>query len=391
MLHWIDLLWLTMSCVGGLLAVIHLAVALRQREPSLHYGFSVFAASVAISAALEWLLMRASTPAEYATLLRWEIVVFVPLSMALLYIVHALSPGPRWLWVTIVATRIIATIANFTTGDNLAFRETHGLQDIALWGGDQVVRAIGTVNPWVALGQVSNLLLEAFTIVVIVRLFRQPASDARTRKLRILFSALAFMLFATFWHVPFVLLGLQIPVMLSPPFLVFAVVMAYELSGDILRAADMARTLRITEDSLRDSQHSMALAERAAGLGTWCWDLRTNDLKLSPRSLQLLGFAPDVLPTPAMIGDRMEPEDLDRLRRTLTRIRNDSAEEFSAEFRLRVPVDGQRWVAIHGQVDLDAEATHRPVRGVMFDATERHRVDGLFRTVVWASPTALLM
>lgn len=391
MLHWIDLLWLSMACLAGLLAVLHLGLSARLRDPALHFAFAVFAASIALSAALEWQMMRAPTPAAYATLLRWELVVIVPMSLALLYLINLLSPGPRWLFIAIVGTRIAATVANFATGDCLSFREIHGLQQIPLWGGDSVVRAIGTVNPWVVLGQANNVLLAVFTVVALLRLLRQPASIERARKLRILGAALAVMLFAMLWNIPMIWLGVQVPAMLSPPFLGIALVMGYELSSEILRAAELARALQIAESSLRSSQQGLALAERAAGLGTWRWDPLAGEIAISQRGVQMLGFEPGTTPTLADITAGMEPPDLARLRQIVGQAQRESASEFSAEFRMHRPDGGQRWIAIHGQIERDSGSADPRVHGVMFDVSERRSVDEHFQLVVSASPTAMLL
>lgn len=69
----------------------------------------------------------------------------------------------------------------------------------------------------------------------------------------------------------------------------------------------------------------------------------------------------------------------------------ESATEFSAEFRLRLPDSGLRWVAIHGQLDPESEPPGDLIRGVLFDASDRHRIDDHFKLVVYASPTAMLL
>jgi PAS domain S-box-containing protein len=389
--NWIDLVWAAIGCSAATLALIHLHIGLRLREGRLHRAFSLFAASIAVSAALEWMLMHASTPAEYAALLRWEVAVILPMSLAMLYLVNALSPGPRWLFVAIVATRIGATVANFTTGDNLAFREVEALQEITLWGGQTVVTAIGTTNPWVALGQVNNLLLQVFTAVVIVRLLRQPASADRARKLRVLLAALGFMLFAVFWNAVAIWQGEPVPLMLSPPFLAIALVMAYELNSEVLRSAELARALRVAESNLRSNEGDLALAERAAGLGVWSWDTSSDTAMVSPRGLQLLGFAPDAKPTLAEIHESIEPQDLFQLRQIVASTRGGPSNEFSAELRLKRPPDEQRWIAVHGQVETDADTRARRLHGVMFDVSDRHRVDSHFQLLVSASPAAMLL
>jgi two-component system sensor kinase FixL len=64
---------------------------------------------------------------------------------------------------------------------------------------------------------------------------------------------------------------LHTPITASLFFMAIVGAMGYELSLDMLRAAQLS-------DDLRDSQHRMALAVDAASLGLWVWEVSKDEV-----------------------------------------------------------------------------------------------------------------
>ncbi len=56
--------------------------------------------------------------------------------------------GRSWLAWTGIGLRVLALILSFTTGQNLFFNEITGLKQVALFGGETISIAQGTLNPW---------------------------------------------------------------------------------------------------------------------------------------------------------------------------------------------------------------------------------------------------
>ena len=54
--------------------------------------------------------------------------------------------------------------------------------------------------------------------------------------------------------------------------------MGFELSYDILRAAQTAGQLRASEAALRESEMQISLAANAANLGLWVWDVKEDHI-----------------------------------------------------------------------------------------------------------------
>src|SRR5262245_32993955 len=97
-ISWIVVAWSFIAAASLLLALIHFVVWLRQHDQYGHLLFSALALSAATFAGFELLLMRASTPAAYAELLKWA---HIPLAAFILSIVGFvrlyLGTGRLWL------------------------------------------------------------------------------------------------------------------------------------------------------------------------------------------------------------------------------------------------------------------------------------------------------
>lgn len=102
--------------------------------------------------------------------------------------------------------------------------------------------------------------------------------------------------------------------------------------------------------------------QRLAKMGSWEHDLKTGELRWSPGLFQLLGWDPRrVAPSEEDLLAAVHPRD----RVTLERARAAAARTgapYVAEFRLRQPDGGARWVQERGQAILDPAG--RPVRWV---------------------------
>jgi len=71
---------------------------------------------------------------------------------------------------------------------------------------------------------------------------------------------------------------LRMPIIVSFPFLAVLLAMGYELTRDVLRAAQLSH-------DLRESEERMTLAAEAAGVGVWVWNIARNQVWGSERWL----------------------------------------------------------------------------------------------------------
>jgi len=132
-----------------------------------------------------------------------------------------------------------------------------------------------------------------------------------------------------------------------------------------------------TERTLRANEEHLRLAQEAAGIGTWEWDLATGHLHWSPQIFRLLGRDPAEAREPDhrdLWGRVVYPDD----RRAVAQaIRETSRSQgpFALEFRI-VRADGEiRWIDARGSVVADAYGNPRRMIGVNIDITERKQAE----------------
>jgi diguanylate cyclase (GGDEF)-like protein/PAS domain S-box-containing protein len=134
---------------------------------------------------------------------------------------------------------------------------------------------------------------------------------------------------------------------------------------------------RRVEAALRESEERYALATRGANDGMWDWDLDRNELYLSPRWKEMLGFGEAELSgSPHEWFERVHPEDLPRLQEALgTRSAACADSHFVCEHRLRHRDGGYRWMLARGIALCDGDSRATRIAGSLTDVTERKKVE----------------
>src|SRR5262249_4391 len=153
------------------------------------------------------------------------------------------------------------------------------------------------------------------------------------------------------------------PLTVSLFYLIFVAAMAYELSYDLIRAAQLTRRLQASETELRETHHRMDLATGAAGLGLWVWDIARDEIWISEQGGALCGFAASDKLDSCRFRNAIHPDDRESLRQAVQNSFSTGA-EYEAEHRVVLP-DGQvRWLAEHGRVEFSDEGKPARMRGV---------------------------
>jgi PAS domain S-box-containing protein len=138
-------------------------------------------------------------------------------------------------------------------------------------------------------------------------------------------------------------------------------------------ASSRSRALKIAVDMtkhLRESEASLAQAQRMAHLGNWSLDPSNALMTWSSETYRILGFARDTAPKPfAQFLERIHPEDRAFVRDSLLgAIEVQQPREI--EHRVLLPDGTLRWV--HTIMQGNAEP---PVPGTLMDITERKRAE----------------
>ncbi|TGE05385.1 PAS domain-containing protein [Hymenobacter fodinae] len=131
-----------------------------------------------------------------------------------------------------------------------------------------------------------------------------------------------------------------------------------------------------TEEALRQSEKRLRIALEAAKLGTWDWDIPTNEIRWNARHYQQFGLEPtSTALTSADFARHLHPTDRDAV---LTRLQAavDANGLFEAEFRILTEQGTVRWMSSHGQAtDTGPDGRALRMNGVLLDITESKQAE----------------
>jgi two-component system, LuxR family, sensor kinase FixL len=367
-MSWITIVWSMDAAVCFTLAGIYLLVWWKQREGRVYLLFSCSAVAAGVIAGFELASMRAETTAQYGALMRWAHLPVWMLVVSVVWFVRLyLRAGRPWLAWSVCGLRTLALVLNFLFTPNLNYREITSLGHVSWWGGETVSAPIGVPNAWTLVGELGLLLLIIFFVDATITAWRR---GDRGRALVVGGSAIAFTALALGQSALVIWGAIESPFFVSFPYLGIIAAMGYELSSDVLRAAQLARQLQASEADLRETEQRMELAASAADLGMWVWDIERNEVWITDRRRVLFGFAPSEQLDIERLRNLVHPEDRESVRVALENALNIGA-EYETDYRVVLP-DGQvRWMAGRGRVEFNREGKPVRMRGVSLDITER--------------------
>jgi len=364
-MSWVTVVWSMIAAACLTLAALHFPVWLRNHDARASLAFSIAAACTAAIAYFELRMLQSQTTAEFAANLKW---VQVPIDLLLLalaaFAYHHLDAGWRGLAIVAIGLRLISLVLDFTTGVNLNYLELTDLVKIPLLG-ESVSVGRGVPNPWMAIGQVSVVLLCVF--------FAHASWMAGRRGRR----AAAVVVGGSF--ILFILAGVGQAMLahwgLVPPapsaLSLFALgvvaVMGYSLSAELLRAKQLVA-------ELSEREREADLAAEAASLGIWTRDIVGDRLMASRKLRDLFGFDVAQPVTIEQMVQRVHVDDREKFRERLSQAARRRG-DYQSEFRLVLP-DGQlRWITAIGRVDFDAKGKPLRSRGACIDITASKRAE----------------
>ena len=161
-MNWVTIIWSMVASACLTLAAMHLLVWFRNRTAWANLLIALTAVATAAMAFCELWMMRAATPGQFATALRWlHVPAWVIIVSLVGFVQFHLRAGRLWLAWTVCGLRTFSLLLNFLTGQNLNYREVTVLRHIPFFG-ESVSVAEGVSNPWMLVGQVSLVLLVVF-------------------------------------------------------------------------------------------------------------------------------------------------------------------------------------------------------------------------------------
>jgi two-component system, LuxR family, sensor kinase FixL len=370
-MSWVTIIWSMNAAVCLTLAGIHLFVWLNARTAWGHLLFSCSAVGVAAVAACELLLIRADAVDQLGTVMRWSHVPLWVMFVSVVWFARIhLHAGRPWLAWAVVGMRTLVLVLNFLATPNINFEVYTGLRTIPFLG-ESISMPEGTLHPWAIFAKLSSVLLLAFLINVSIEVWR------RGDRQRAFFLGGSMVFFATAGAVHSALVErgmVRTPYLISFAYAGTIVVMAYELSRGVLRAAQLVRELQASESGLRASEERMTLATEAVDLGVWHYDVVRSEIWVNDNWRALLGFAKSERIDFNRFLQRLHSEDREAISQAVTGALAGEG-RFDREYRLVLPDGGRRWIASRGQVEFNGDDKPVLIRGVSLDITARKQAE----------------
>ncbi len=376
-MSWVTFVWAIVIGACVIMALPNLLAGLKGRRWEDLF-FVLAALSVAAIACGELAMMHARTAVEIGRLHQWTHVPVFLLVVSIAGFVRAYFGTARlWLGVAACGTRLLSLIINFACPPNVNFREVTGLRQLDFLG-ETVVMPEGVVSAWTRVGEVSSLLMLAYVIDASIRLWRKKGEGNRRRAVVVGGSITLFILLAAGLSALIHARVLHVPYLISLPFLGVVLAMGFELSYDLVRAAQTAGQLRASEAALRESEMRVSLAASAADLGLWVWDVREDDLWMMEKRRELFGFGKSERISLNRFLQAVHEDDRARLQQEL----RDSLRtgKYESEYRIKGADGKTRWVAGYGRIELDRQGQPACLRGVTRDISKRRLAEEVMRT-----------
>lgn len=364
---WIELAWTVMASASLTLAGVHLFVWFKDRSQSAHLWFFALAASVPLFSVFEILAIHAQTPDDYAYASRWaQVPLFLVIVSFVGFVRAYFDAGRDWLAWSIVVTRVLALVLNFTTGASVLHEQISGLSHTVLWGA-AVSAPIGVLSPWAIVPQVSNVLLLVFVADAAIALWHRGGETARRHAALVGGALILCVGIAMVVGLAITAGMLRAPTPLTACFFVVVIAMGYELSRDLIQVAQLSRELRASE-------RRAELAAQAADLAFWSWDPVRDEVWMSARGRDLFDLHPATTIDREALLARIHADDRQPLREVTQRaVREGGA--FEREFRVALQTGGVRWLAVRGQAEGNRAGVPSLLRGVALDVTARRRLE----------------
>jgi len=312
-------------------------------------------------------MVRAQTPEQFGWALRW---VQVPLAFAFVSLIWFLwlrfGTCSLWLAVSAGGLRVLAMLLGFWFKPNVHFSKITEVRQVSLLGGETVSAPIGIVSPWAWVPQLSAWVLLLYVMHASFRIWRK-ANHHERRGVLILAVATSIFVIASAGQGVLILTGVIIsPPFISLPFLAIILAMTVELSQDVLRATHLAQVVESNEERL-------ALAQEAADIGTFDWDIQTGKLLWNENLESIYGFRRGGFGGRSEDWqERVHRDDLSRCETEIAEAIREMRSGWQSEYRMfRADTNEMRWIYAKARFFYDDDGKPMRMLGINMDVTDR--------------------
>jgi diguanylate cyclase (GGDEF)-like protein/PAS domain S-box-containing protein len=157
---------------------------------------------------------------------------------------------------------------------------------------------------------------------------------------------------------------------------------------------------RQAEAALKESEERLQLAMEGSGDGLWDWKILTNEVYLSDRYVQMLGYSIEELPQVLSTWEQLiHPEDQPWVTETLNAHLQDSESPYNFDYRVLTKSGEWKWIANYGKVvkrDEDGKplrmtGTHRDISLRKQIETALEKSEELYRSVITAMSEGIVL
>jgi PAS domain S-box-containing protein len=152
-----------------------------------------------------------------------------------------------------------------------------------------------------------------------------------------------------------------------------------QLERALRQLADEIAESKRANHALQKSEERFALAARGSSDGIWDWNVLTNDVFISARFKELLGYQDYELENKfAAFESHLHPDDRERV---LAAVRDHLERQvpYEVEYRLRTKSGQYRWFVARGQATWDDTGQATRMAGSITDITEHRLSEGRLR------------
>jgi PAS domain S-box-containing protein len=136
-------------------------------------------------------------------------------------------------------------------------------------------------------------------------------------------------------------------------------------------ATEMTAQLREHREALEASEERLSMVIKGSNDGIWDWNVKTNDIYLSPRWKSMLGYEDhEIENTFAAWQKLIHPDDLERARNVINHYLENITPSYQLEHRLRHKDGSYRWILARGVAARNEDGSPVRMAGSHVDLTE---------------------